>query len=45
MQFLLTEAGWEQLDVTSPTVDALLVFDGELDDKGLALVAEVVEAG
>ena len=45
VQFLLTEAGWEQLDVTSSTVDALLVFDGELDDEGLALVAEVIEAG
>lgn len=45
MHVLLVEAGGEQLDVASATVDALLVLHGELDDQRLALVAEVIETG
>lgn len=45
MQLFLFEAGGEQLDVAPSTVDALLVFDGELDDQSLALVVEVIKAG
>lgn len=45
MHVLLVEVGREQFDVATTTVDALLVFYGELDDQRLALVAEVIETG
>lgn len=45
MHGLLLEVRGKHFDVAAAAVDALLVLDGELDDEGLALVAEVVEAG
>lgn len=45
MHVLLVEFRGEQFDVSSSTVDALLVFHGELDDQRLTLVAEVIKPG
>lgn len=45
MHILLVEAGGEQFNVTSTTVDALLMFDCELNHQRLAMVAEVTETG
>lgn len=42
---LLVDVGGEQLNVAAAAVDALLVLHGELDDKRLVLVVEVIEAG
>lgn len=45
MHVLLVDVGGEELDVAAAAVDALLVLHGELDDKRLVLVVEVIEAG
>lgn len=45
MHVLLVEARGEQLNVASATVNALLMFHGELDDERLALVADVIKTG
>lgn len=39
----LVEVRGEQFNVASTTVNALLVFHSKLDDKWLALVAEVIK--
>lgn len=41
---LLVQVRREEFDVAAAAVDLLLVLDGELDDQGLALVAEVIKA-
>lgn len=45
MHVFLVQLTGEQFDVATPAVNALLVFDSELDDQGLVLVAEGVKAG
>ncbi len=45
MHVFLVEAGGKKFDVASTTVDALLMFHGELDDQRFALVAEVIKSG
>ena len=45
MHVALVQVGGEDLDVATSAVDLLLVLDGELDDQGLPLVAEGIEAG
>lgn len=42
---LLVDVGGEQLNVAATAVDALLVLHGKLDDEGLVLIIEVIEAG
>lgn len=43
MHVLLLQLRREEFDIAATTVNFLLVFDGELDDQRLALVAEVSE--
>ena len=45
MHVLLVEGGGENFDVSTATVDVLLVFDSELNDGLLVLVGELVELG
>lgn len=44
MHVALVEVRGEDLDVAASAVDLLLVFDGELDDQGLPLVAKGLES-
>ena len=44
MHFCLVKVRGEDFDVTTTTVDLLLVLNSKLDDKGLALVAEGLKA-
>lgn len=45
MHVLLAQARGEELDITTTTVNILLVFHRELHHQGLVLVAEGVKAG
>lgn len=44
MHVSLVEIRWKDFYVSTATVDLLLVFDGELDHQGFALIAEGFEA-
>ncbi len=45
MHVLLVERRREELDVATTTVDVLFMFDLQLDNEGLVLVAEWIEFG
>lgn len=45
MHVSLVEIRWKDFNISTSAVDLLLVFYGELDHQGFALIAEGLEAG